>query len=112
MASSFDGPSPQMQRYYAEMSAARRRLVGPLAVFTAAYYLGMNFLANFTSWLDGQVFEGMTWAYVFGFSQMLMCAVVTLIYRRRIDAIEREFRPAELDGAKVAPTSVAEESPS
>lgn len=105
-------PSDEMRRYYDEMSRVRRRIVLPLAIVSGGYYLLMNALANFTSLLDGIPVAGLSWAYIFGFSQMLVSAVVVLIYRSQVRAVDRKYRPEDAADLTDEPATTSKEATS
>lgn len=86
-----------LQRYYEELSAARKRIVVPLASITLVSFLLQQILTNFTPAMDGLVFEGMTWAYLYGFALFFLVVILTMIYKTAMDKVEREHRPPHLD---------------
>ncbi len=80
-------------RYYAEMVAARRKIVVPLVVLTLVFFFLQQVLTNFTPVLDGMAFDGMSWAYVYSFAQFFFVVILTTIYRSRMQKVEDELRP-------------------
>lgn len=92
-AMSGQDPALAEQRYYEGMSAERRRIIGPLVVLVCAVYFALPLITNFTDWLDGTAFEGVSWAYVYVFGIYVMVLVLTTVYRRRMDATEHRLRP-------------------
>ncbi len=86
-----------LQRYYEELSAARKRVVMPLASITLGAFFLQQILTNFTPVMDGLVFEGMTWAYLYGFALFFLVVILTMIYKSAMDKVEREHRPPHLD---------------
>lgn len=85
------------QNYYLGMVAARKRLVRPLVIVVLIFYFTLPLLTNFTSVLDGLAFSGITWAYVYAFAQFVMVIVLTTYYRRGMDKVESQLRPADAD---------------
>lgn len=95
-----ENPKQDAERtYFEEMTAVRRRVVRPLVLIVAVYYFTLPLLTNFTSALDGIAFEGMSWAYIYAFSQFVMVIVLTTYYRRVMDAAEKRLRPLDADEA-------------
>ncbi|MEP7159571.1 MAG: DUF485 domain-containing protein [Dermatophilaceae bacterium] len=80
-------------RYYAEMVAARRKIVVPLVVLTLVFFFLQQVLTNFTPVLDGMAFDGMSWAYVYAFAQFFFVVILTTSYRTRMQKVEEELRP-------------------
>lgn len=85
-----------LQQLYDGMKEARRSMIRPMVIFVLVFYFLLPVLTNFTSVLDGVAFTGVTWAYLYAFSQFAVVIVLTTIYRRRMDAAERKLRPAEV----------------
>lgn len=90
-----------LQTYYDEMSAARKRIVGPLVIFTLFAFFLQQFLTNFTSVMDGLVFAGLTWAYLYGFALFFLVVALTMYYTRAISKVEAAHRPDFLDANAV-----------
>jgi uncharacterized membrane protein (DUF485 family) len=86
-----------LQRYYEELSAARKRVVVPLASITLVAFFLQQILTNFTPVMDGLVFEGMTWAFLYSFALFILVLVLTMIYKAAMDKVERGHRPPHLD---------------
>ena len=59
-----DNRQDSLRRYYEAMVAARHRVVMPLVIFTLIFFFVEQILTNFTPVLDGELFFGMTWAYI------------------------------------------------
>lgn len=85
-----------LQKYYEEMSAARKRIIGPLVGLTLFAFFLQQILTNFTSVMDGEVVKGLTVAYLYGFGLFFLVVILTMIYKRAMDKVERELRPAGL----------------
>lgn len=84
-----------MQEYYDGMVEVRRKIVAPLVGITLFLFFLQQVLTNFTSALDGLAFEGMTWAYLYGFALFFVVVVLTTIYRSKMTRAERRLRPPE-----------------
>ncbi len=80
---------------YEQLAAARRRLVTPLVIITVVAFWAQQLITNFTSWMDGKVIAGMTWAYLYAFALFFLVVALTTYYRRRMGAIEAQYRPSE-----------------
>ncbi|MBL8929450.1 MAG: DUF485 domain-containing protein [Kineosporiaceae bacterium] len=102
MATLDDANRPVLQRAHTDMVRARHRLVIPMVVGTLAFFFLQQVLTNFTSVLDGLVFDGMTWAYVYAFAQFFFVVILTTIYRRRMQQLEAQFPSAAVAGAAAA----------
>lgn len=89
--------SGQNEAFYTAMVAERRKIVLPLTILVCVFYFPLPILTNFTSALDGEVFKGVTWAYIYAFLQFFMVIIVTTYYRRRMDSVEDRLRPTGLD---------------
>lgn len=85
------------QKYYNEMTAARKRIVLPTVGIILFVFFLQQVLTNFTSALDGFAFEGMSWAYVYAYLIFVLVAILTTVYTKIMDKVERENRPAELE---------------
>lgn len=85
------------QKYYDEMTAARKRIVLPTVGIILFVFFLQQVLTNFTDTLDGFAFEGMSWAYIYAYLIFVLVAALTTIYARIMDKVELENRPAELE---------------
>lgn len=83
--------------FYRSMAKARSSIVVPLTIATLIFFFLLLFLSNFTSVLDGIAFSGISWAYLYAFAQFFFVVILTTIYRRRMDAVETELRPPDLE---------------
>lgn len=91
-----------LQKYYDEMSAARKRIVGPLVGVTLVAFFLQQILTNFTSVMDFEVVKGLSFAYVYGFALFFLVVILTMVYKRAMDKVEREVRPAHLDATEAS----------
>lgn len=82
-----------MQEYYDGMVKARRKIVAPLVGVTLFLFFLQQVLTNFTSALDGFVFDGMTWAYLYSFALFFVVVILTTFYRSKMTRAERRLRP-------------------
>lgn len=82
-----------MQEYYDGMVEARRTIVAPLVGITLFLFFLQQVLTNFTSVLDGLAFDGMTWAYLYGFALFFVVVILTTIYRSKMTRTEQRLRP-------------------
>ncbi|MBP8881362.1 MAG: DUF485 domain-containing protein [Dermatophilaceae bacterium] len=78
---------------YRELESARKKLVTPLVIITAVAFWAQQIITNFTNWMDGSVFAGMTWAYLYAFALFFLVIAVTTYYRRQMAAIEAKYKP-------------------
>jgi uncharacterized membrane protein (DUF485 family) len=85
------------QKYYEGMTAVRRRIVRPLVITTLAAFFLQQVLTNFTSVLDGFATDGLSWAYLYAFALFFLVVVLTTVYKRAMDKVEDDLRPAHLD---------------
>lgn len=84
-----------MQEYYDGMVEARHKIVGPLVALTLFLFFLQQVLTNFTSTLDGFAFDGMTWAYLYGFALFFVVVILTTLYRWKMTQTERRLRPPQ-----------------
>lgn len=85
------------REYYEGMVAVRRRIVRPLVIITLVAFFTQQVLTNFTGVLDGFAVDGLSWAYLYAFALFFLVVVLTTIYRRAMDKVEDDLRPAHLD---------------
>ncbi|GGG48576.1 hypothetical protein GCM10011374_08710 [Kocuria dechangensis] len=85
------------REYYEGMTAVRRRIVRPLVIITLVAFFLQQVLTNFTSVLDGFAADGLSWAYLYAFALFFLVVVLTTVYKRAMDKVEDELRPAHLD---------------
>lgn len=86
-----------IHKYYEEMSAARKRIVGPLVILTLFVFFFQQVLTNFTPWMDGFLAKGVGIAYIYAVALFVYAVVVTMIYSRAMDKVEAAHRPPALD---------------
>ncbi|CAN3131192.1 DUF485 domain-containing protein [Mycobacterium sp. smrl_JER01] len=84
-----DATSPESA--YRATAIRRQRLQLSLVAVVLGYYFATVICVNFTSILDGAAVGAITWAYVVTYSQFVVAVIVTIVYRKRIGAIERKF---------------------
>ncbi|XBB69975.1 DUF485 domain-containing protein [Nocardioides sp. WV_118_6] len=97
MATPDDDRSAVIQRYYEGLAAQRNRVVLPLTLVTLGAFFLQQILTNFTSALDGSVVKGVSWAYVYAYGLFVLVVVLTALYTRAMDRVERRLRPPHLD---------------
>lgn len=85
------------REFYEGMTAVRRRIVRPLVVITLVAFFTQQILTNFTGVLDGFASDGLSWAYLYAFVLFFLVVVLTTVYKRAMDKVENELRPAHLD---------------
>lgn len=90
-----------IQTYYDEMSAARKKIVGPLVIVTLVVFFLQQFLTNFTSVMDVFVAKGLSLAYLYACALFFYAVIVTMIYQRAMDKVEAAHRPPILDADAV-----------
>jgi uncharacterized membrane protein (DUF485 family) len=72
-------PSPALEKE----AQARRALAFKLAAVVCAVFFPLPILGSFTSVLDGVVFSGVSWAWLYAFAQFGVAIVVGRLYSRR-----------------------------
>ena len=100
MTTDRSGPEA-IRNYYEEMSAARKRIVGPLVALTLFVFFLQQVLTNFTSLMDGFLAKGVGVAYVYALALFFYAVIVTMIYNRAMDRVEQAHRPPILDADSV-----------
>ncbi|MEI2649471.1 MAG: DUF485 domain-containing protein [Dermatophilaceae bacterium] len=80
---------------YRELESARKKLVTPLVIITAVAFWAQQIITNFTGWMDGAVFAGMSWAYLYAFALFFLVIAVTTYYRRQMAVIEAKYKPSQ-----------------
>lgn len=100
MTTDRSGPEA-IRNYYEEMSAARKRIVGPLVALTLFVFFLQQVLTNFTSLMDGFLAKGVGVAYVYALALFFYAVIVTMIYNRAMDRVEEAHRPPILDADSV-----------
>ncbi|WP_370894847.1 DUF485 domain-containing protein [Janibacter sp. GXQ6167] len=86
-----------LQAYYDGMKAGRKKLIVPLVVFILFVYFLQQVLTNFTSVMDGFITENMTIAFAYTILLFPVIIIVTMIYSSRMNKIERDLSPRNLD---------------
>ena len=84
------------------MSAARKRIVGPLVTITLVAFFLQQVLTNFTSVMDFEVVKGMSFAYLYGFALFFLVIALTMYYKSAMDKVERDHRPPHLDATEAS----------
>ena len=79
---------------YRARESARKKLVTPLVIIVVVAFWFQQIVTNFTSWMDGAVFSGMSWAYLYAFALFFLVVAVTTYYRRQMAAIEAKYKPS------------------
>ncbi|SDK56607.1 Uncharacterized membrane protein, DUF485 family [Nocardioides sp. YR527] len=97
MSATPDRPHPAVRRF--EILARRRSvLVRRLALVTLVAFFTQQVLTNFTGALDHFIVDGLSWAYLYAFVLFGLIVVLTAVYTRSMDKVERELATDE-DGA-------------
>ena len=81
-------------RQYRALESARKKLVTPLVIIVVVAFWFQQIVTNFTSWMDGAAFSGMSWAYLYAFALFFLVVAVTTYYRRQMAAIEAKYKPS------------------
>lgn len=92
-----DSKTADLQKYYDEMSAAKKRIVGPLVGITLVAFFLQQVLTNFTSVMDFEVTKGLSFAYLYGFALFFLVIVLTMYYKSAMEKVEKAHRPPHLD---------------
>ena len=77
-------PDPELR----EQARARRALAFRLAALVCLVFFPLPILGNFTSVLDGVVFGGVSWAWIYAVAQFAVAIIVGRFYSRRADAAD------------------------
>jgi putative solute:sodium symporter small subunit len=93
--STTDPRPPQAERSYTLLAARRSSLVRRLTVVTLVAFFTQQVLTNFTDILDGFVVDGLSWAYLYAFGLFALVVVLTAVYSRSMDRVEREVAAGE-----------------
>ena len=72
----------------------RKKLVTPLVIIVVVAFWFQQIVTNFTSWMDGAVVSGLSWAYLYAFALFFLVIAVTTYYRRQMAAIEAKYKPS------------------
>lgn len=78
-------------KLYDALSKERARIVPPLVIFVLVFFFLQQILTNFTPILDGEIFPGLTWAYLYAFAQFFVVVILTTFYRSRMTGIEKRY---------------------
>lgn len=79
---------------YRALESARKKLVTPLVIIVVVAFWFQQIVTNFTSWMDGAVVSGLSWAYLYAFALFFLVVAVTTYYRRQMAAIEAKYKPS------------------
>lgn len=97
MAHPTEQDAKDLQAYYDGMKAGRKKLILPLVLFILFVYFLQQVLTNFTSAMDGFLTSNLTIAFAYTIALFPVIIIVTMIYSSRMNKIEREMSPHNLD---------------
>lgn len=83
------------ERGYAMLAARRSALVRRLTLTILSAFFAQQVLTNFTDVLDGFVVDGFSWAYLYAVGLFVLVVVLTAVYTRTMDRVERELAAEE-----------------
>lgn len=90
MSPNHENPHPTVRRF--EILASRRSaLVRRLSLVTLVAFFTQQVLTNFTGALDHFIVDGLSWAYLYAFALFGLIVVLTAVYTRSMDKVEREL---------------------
>lgn len=68
---------------FEELARRKKAFIVPTVVLFTVFFLGWPALGGFTTLLDGQAIGAMTWAYVYGFAQLITTLILLHLYLRQ-----------------------------
>ena len=99
-----------LQAYYNGLKAERKRLIVPLLSILLFLYFFQQIVTNFTPWMDGFIIDHVTLAFAYSFVMFFVVIIITMIYSTRMNNIERELTPHNLDDIASRYDTVADET--
>lgn len=99
-SSSIDWQAIEASAEFRQLTAARRRFVGPATIFFLAFFFAWLLLAALApGFMALQVWGGMTIGFLLAAAQIFMTWIITILYLRKSD---RELEPLERRAAERA----------
>lgn len=87
---------------FQEYSRKRKAFLIPATIFFLLFFMGLPFLAAFTTVLNGKAVGPLTWAYIYGIAQFAMTWILMHVYVRQankwddlVDRARHEVAEAE-----------------
>ena len=68
---------------FQELARKRKAFIIPATIFFLVFFMGLPFLAAFTTLLNARAVGPLTWAYVYGFAQFAMVWILMHVYVSR-----------------------------